>query len=291
VAIGVRTQIQADPPRFVDVIAKKGIYICTGAIASPALLQRSGIGDPALLAPLGIPTVFANVNVGRHLVTHYGPATRIPALFENPPPFALVQCFSDLSGTNLPPSDGLRRLQFLFAPGIDGENLVIDGFNWLLEPEPIGSVGILSTDPNVDPLVTSNFYTAPDLARAVKLLKMWANISLAYTSSMPISPPASFYPVDEYPLGGAPPGDNSRLEAYAKPLAINDITEHFVGTCRMGANAATAVVDGKLDVFGVSGLSVVCNAIQPVITTGNTSWPAYIIGLLKAKIDGASVPF
>jgi choline dehydrogenase-like flavoprotein len=42
-------------------------YLCLGAIYTPALLQRSGIGSSTLLSSLGIPVIVDNPHVGKHL--------------------------------------------------------------------------------------------------------------------------------------------------------------------------------------------------------------------------------
>ena len=52
--------------------AKKKVILCSGAFYDAAILQRSGVGDPALLTPLGIPIVYPNTNVGRHMLNHNG---------------------------------------------------------------------------------------------------------------------------------------------------------------------------------------------------------------------------
>src|SRR5476649_643508 len=51
------------------VRARREVLLCAGAIHSPAVLQRSGIGPAALLKSLGI-TVVADRPVGEHLLDH-----------------------------------------------------------------------------------------------------------------------------------------------------------------------------------------------------------------------------
>lgn len=48
------------------------VILSAGTMASPAILQRSGVGPGALLASLGIPVVADRRGVGRHLLDHLG---------------------------------------------------------------------------------------------------------------------------------------------------------------------------------------------------------------------------
>jgi choline dehydrogenase len=53
---------------------------------------------------------------------------------------------------------------------------------------------------------------------------------------------------------------------------------HQCGTCRMGSDPATSVVDARLRVHGISGLRVADASIFPTISTGNTNAPAIMVG-------------
>jgi choline dehydrogenase len=52
--------------------ACREVVVCAGALGSPQLLQRSGIGPGAVLAKLGVPVVHDLSGVGRNLMDHYG---------------------------------------------------------------------------------------------------------------------------------------------------------------------------------------------------------------------------
>ena len=66
-ANGVRVRVEGGEAQTVR--ARREVLLCAGAIHSPALLQRSGIGPAALLRQLGIATV-ADRPVGEHLLDH-----------------------------------------------------------------------------------------------------------------------------------------------------------------------------------------------------------------------------
>src|SRR3546814_14172507 len=53
-----------------EYVARREIIIAGGALSSPGLLQRSGVGPAALLQKLGIPLVFDAPEVGQSLIEH-----------------------------------------------------------------------------------------------------------------------------------------------------------------------------------------------------------------------------
>ncbi|MCV4861038.1 GMC family oxidoreductase N-terminal domain-containing protein, partial [Escherichia coli] len=50
--------------------ANKEVLLCAGAIASPQILQRSGVGNPELLRQFDIPVVHDLPGVGENLQDH-----------------------------------------------------------------------------------------------------------------------------------------------------------------------------------------------------------------------------
>lgn len=50
--------------------ASQEVIVCTGSVASPQLLELSGIGNPDVLAQAGIQVKVANPNVGENLQDH-----------------------------------------------------------------------------------------------------------------------------------------------------------------------------------------------------------------------------
>lgn len=55
-----------------SVKAKWEVIIAAGSLHTPQLLQVSGIGDPALLSKIGVPTVVDLPAVGQSLHDHIG---------------------------------------------------------------------------------------------------------------------------------------------------------------------------------------------------------------------------
>lgn len=288
----------------IKAYAKKGVRVCAGSINTAAILQRSGIGPAALLADLGITPIKVNENVGQNMQCHYGPVILLAVdLAHLPPaPFGPYCAFSDISGANVGPGTGAREVQWLgfnavaksgipFSGALQNALGITEGepvfiFNaWMLKPAKNGEVSITSTDPTVEAEVQFHFFEDPDdRANAVKIFKMAANIAQAYTTSNPLYPPNADYPA---PFGPAP--DDAALENDAE-WAIS-FTNHASGTCKMGTDDTVGVVDADLNVFGVENLACCDCSVQPEISSGNTSYPAYILGMIKAQIDGATVPW
>src|SRR5262249_2239064 len=59
---------------------------------------------------------------------------------------------------------------------------------------------------------------------------------------------------------------------------------HPCGTCRMGPDPDSAVVDAKLKVHGFEGLRVVDASVFPTIPSANTNAPAMMVGERAAEL-------
>ena len=269
----------------VDVFARKKVILSAGTVGTPVILARSGIGPREELERLGVPIRVVNDNVGTNLQNHYGPATVIPA---SPGSEVFITAFfAGQCSTN----EGCREIQLIMlpgeiAPGVPAVTILAAN----LVPEPSGVIRpSCSLNPR-DIVIDFNFYEeAKDIALTVRILKLIGNISIESSGRLPFFPPPETYPASEYAQHGGQASSDQALIEFA--LANTIVFNHNSGSARMSRTAECGVVDGNLDVHCVEHLGIADNSVVPIINDGNTAYTAYVVGLLKAKIEGAPVPF
>jgi choline dehydrogenase len=255
------------------------VVLAAGALDSPAILLRSGIGPREELAALGIDVTVDAPEVGRNLHDHL----LSPVIFTTRPPVgpptpgvSVTQTHAfwrSRAGLEAPDTQPIN-----FSVPMYDENLPPrsdDGFTLmagLVAPKSRGSLRL--SGPGLDDplLIDLQALADPDdvrvLAASVRQLRrVGARPALA----------RQWRATEEYP---GPDVSDDGLEEYVRRTAIT--YHHQVGTCRMGADE-DAVVDARLRVRGVEGLRVVDASIMPIITTGNTNAPAVMIGEQGAR--------
>lgn len=272
------------------VNARREVILSAGALNSPSLLQRSGIGPGSLLQSLGIPVVRDLPGVGEHLTDHFSirvvararNATTMNELAGVPRLWAQVArwVFKRPSILALSPSlvhffwnsrPGLPRpdLQGVFSPASyrQGYVGVLDRFPgmtcgvWQHRPSSTGFVRVISTDPFASPRVQPNYLSHEDdrrvLVDGVRLAR-----ALLGTRTL------SRYVDGEALPGPAVQSDDEVLD-FIRQFGVSSY--HLNGTAMMGpATNPAAVVDAELRVHGVDRLRVVDASVMPAITSANT---------------------
>jgi len=281
--------------------AENDVIVSAGAIASPALLQRAGIGDPDLLQSLGIVVKHANSHVGAHLQDHIGADAAFhasvpslneellswPARIRTASRYVLTRrgplslsgnhaggfvrsqpsvsepdlqlYFNPMSYTRAPPNTKLMVTPDAF-PGF------LIGFN-PCRPTSRGYVRVRSVNPNDKPLIQAN-YLSTEEDRQLMLQGMRLVRQLAASKAI------SSATLKEMSPGSECDSDDAMLE-HVKQTAWTVF--HPSGTCRMGDDANTSVVDARLRVHGVSGLRVVDASVFPNVPSGNTNAPCIMV--------------
>jgi choline dehydrogenase len=281
--------------------AAREVIVAAGSIASPQLLELSGIGQGPRLKGLGIevrhdlPGVGENLRdhwaprmkwrVGRHGVTFNERARGYGALwhgllymttrkgFLSHPASPMRAFFRTREGLDSP--DAMFTMQpFLSTPNVKlAKESGMTMITHQLRPESKGSVHINAPDPRKHPSIRFNF-----LAERVDRDCVLA--SMRIVRRLVAAPELAWLGAEELAPG---PGVHSDEELLDFVTRTAETTYHPVGTCRMGSDPL-AVVDDQLRVHGIAGLRVADASIMPTLTSGNTNAPSIMIGEKAARM-------
>jgi choline dehydrogenase len=253
--------------------------LCAGTLGSPAILHRSGIGDPSWLEPLGIDVTVPLRGVGRNLQDHW----LVPVILglSRPPTVqpGLPTCQSHLFWRSRPELfvPDLQPIHFstpLPAPWMTAPANGITLMAGLIRPASRGTLRIASPDPAVPPLIDPRALTASEdldaLAAAVTLCR-------AIAAEPPLRD--GWAARELYPASMAATPDT--LRDYIRETVLT--YHHQAGTCTMGSGE-DAVVDPTLRVHGVDGLMIADASVMPTVTTGNTNAPTAMIAEKAADL-------
>lgn len=249
------------------------VILSAGAIGTPVILLRSGIGPAAELAALGITVVQDLPGVGKNLHDHL----LSPVIFTTERPVGPPQPGVSVTQTHLfwRSRDDLAEPDtqpILFSVPMWGElePRGDDGFSLmagLVTPHSRGALTLsgpgLADPPLIDLAALADDRDVASLAASVRQCRrIGARPALA----------EEWGAVEMYP---GPDVADADVEDWVRRTAIT--YHHQVGTCRMGTDAAS-VVDPQLRVHGIPGLRVIDASVIPTVPTGNTNAPAAMIG-------------
>ncbi|HWV08787.1 MAG TPA: choline dehydrogenase [Pseudomonas sp.] len=286
------------------VHARREVLLCAGAIASPQILQRSGVGPGDLLRGLGIDLVHELPGVGANLQDHLEmylqyactqPVSLYPALkLLNQPGIGAQWLFTGhgIGASNQFEAGGFIRtrpefawpnIQFHFLPvaiNYNGSNAVNEhGFQahvGSMRSPSRGRVHLKSRDPRQHPSILFNYMSHEqdwqEFRDGIRLTReIMAQPALDPYRGREISP-------------GAHVQSDAELDAFIREHA--ETAFHPSCSCKMGEDDM-AVVDGQGRVHGVQGLRVVDASIMPEIITGNLNATTIMIAeKIADKIRG-----
>lgn len=275
------------------------VILSAGVMASPAILQRSGIGPGALLSALGVPVIADSPNVGRRLQEHLGMS--VPFRLNGVPgnnrefrglrllanalryyltrtgPLATgpyeVGAFVRARPQSTRPDLQLYGSAFTFKRG-DNPNFPVQLaqvedepgltiYAQMLQLKSQGALAITAADPAAPLDIAPNWLSDPDD-------QDMAVASLRYVRRFAGQAAIAPYLGEEL-LPGADRQSDAELLDYAR--RFSRCGTHAVGVCGMGG-AAEAVCDPDLRVRGVDGVRVIDCAAMPGLVSGNTNGPA-----------------
>ncbi|MDN0081365.1 GMC oxidoreductase, partial [Crenobacter sp. SG2305] len=305
-AIGV-AYLQGDTPR--EARARREVIVSNGAIASPQLLLRSGVGNADELSAMGIDPVIDLKGVGENLQDHLEmylqyectkPVSLYPALKWWNKPAIGIEWYVNGTGTgasNHFEAGGFIRssdefawpnLQYHFIPlamNYDGSNPVQShGFQChvgSMRSPSTGFVKLASRDPRVKPRLLFN-YMAHDVD--------WREFRAGIRITREIIAQQA---MDQFRGREIKPGmmiqSDAEIDEFVRTHAETAL--HPSCTCKMGdASDPEAVVDNQGRVHGLSGLRVVDASIMPRIVTGNLNAPTIMMAEKLADVIRGRAP-
>lgn len=244
--------------------------LSAGALLSPKLLMLSGVGPADHLKAMDVPVVADLPGVGQNLQDH----VHVRVVFRsklNIPNTTLLTGNTLFVKTREGMSAASPDLQLNFTPSVPKPLMSILDFGGpacvflptLVQAFSRGEVTLRSANPQDAPKIDPKYFScSADVDALVKAVKLCRDISKTRAFSA---------------INGGElfPGGKADLAAFVRSQAST--LWHPAGTCKMGQDCA-AVVDPQLRVRGVQGLRVADASVMPVVTSGNTVAPCFMIG-------------
>jgi choline dehydrogenase len=278
-AVGVRV-VGPGGPR--EVRAERFV-VAGGTYGSPAVLLRSGIGDPDELRQVGVEPALALRGVGKNLHDH--PSVRLsfagsPELEAAMTVFAAErwmpeeQTIAKVRSRRYPQAEAGFDLHIYPVGGPDRETA--SRWHWYLKvacmtPRSRGTVTLRAGDPLQQPRIDHRYISDED-----------GHDRAVLREGMRIAREMASQPALKTLLGEEmAPGSSIRHDADLEQW-IDGAIEHYyhpVGTCAMGLDTdPMAVTDARGRVHGLDNVYVADCSIMPVIPRANTNIPAVVVG-------------
>ncbi|CAI3936886.1 choline dehydrogenase [Commensalibacter communis] len=306
-AIGVQ-YIHGNETEMNVVYAKKEVILSAGAIASPQILQRSGVGPKDVLDEFGITPVHVLPGVGQNLQDHLEmylqyectkPISLYPALiWYNQPPIGAEWLLlgKGVGASNQFEAGGFIRssdkfewpnIQYHFLPvaiNYNGSNgIKKHGFQahvGSMRSPSRGRIRLTSLNPHDHPSILFNYMSAE---------QDWEEFRAGIRITREIMHQPA---LDEYRGKEISPGKIAKTDAELDEFVKNhaETAYHPCGSNKMGSDDMS-VVDYEGRVHGVEGLRVADASIMPIIITGNLNATTIMIGeKIADAIRGKKLP-
>jgi choline dehydrogenase len=259
----------------VSLLRADRVVVACGAIGTPGLLLRSGIGPEREVLRLGVSLVQDSPTVGARLLDHPGSAIlflpkRGVADVTHPLIQAMARCTSP--GRQHDFDVQLQPGSFLSLFGL--ELPVVSLMCCIGKPKGHGRIHFPSADPRARPHIESRFLDHPgDRASLVDALERLWEIAR--------QPPIAAIATPIFP-SRAELSRPERIERFLPQITGSGY--HPVGTAPMSAGSIeTGAVDSEGRLRGVSGVIVADASIMPTIPSANTNLATIMIGERAAE--------
>jgi choline dehydrogenase len=277
------------------------VLLCGGAIASPQILQRSGVGAADLLRQLDIPLVLDLPGVGANLQDHMEiyqqyeckqPVSLASALkLHNQPLIGAEWLFlgTGIGASNQFEAGGFIRsddsfawpnIQYHFLPvaiNYDGSNPIkVHSFQahmGSMRSLSRGRIQVKSKNPNEHPSILFNYMSTEQDWREFRA-------GIRITRNIMQQPALAPYLGREISPGSAMQTD-AEIDAFVREHG--ETAYHPSCSCAMGVGEM-AVVDAEGKVHGLQGLRVIDASIMPEIITGNLNAPVIMMAEKLADV-------
>jgi choline dehydrogenase len=288
--------------RDAEFLATREVILATGAIATPKILQLSGIGPAETLRSAGVGVVVDSPNVGARMREHRvfmlqvrlaedlgynrllgteaaeleyrttrrgplaAPSCDIVAFFKTRPELDRPDAQIQIAPFSVLPLEPGAPLQLEREPG-----MLCIGF--ILRPDSEGSIHVTAAHPDAPPDIDANcFATEHDRTTAVEVFRAMRRLFAT-------APLAKRIERETVP-GHAVRADQQIIDA---GLTMGTPGYHAIGTCAMGPNDDD-VVDARLRVRGVRHLRVVDASVLPIMVSGNLNGPVSALAWRAADL-------
>jgi choline dehydrogenase len=272
VANGSVTGVEVETDGVVETVDTSRVVLCGGAVQSPNVLVRSGIGPRDTLERLGVAVVKDAAGVGARLWDHAGsmvvmvPNTGV-ADYDQP----MIQTTLRYTARGSSDVNDMQLEPISFIQRIDDDGPVLCGLAAVIEkPRGHGRLRFDSAAPDAQPVIESEFLTDDwDTERMVEGIEI--GLAMAETKAMREVCQLVVRPQHDVA------SDPDKLRAWVKKRCGSGY--HPSGTVPMGApDDELAVLDQYGRVYGVEGLFVADASIMPTVPRANTNIPTIMIG-------------
>ncbi|HYM15847.1 MAG TPA: GMC family oxidoreductase N-terminal domain-containing protein [Dehalococcoidia bacterium] len=255
----------------IETITAPNVVLACGAIHTPAVLVRSGIGPADVLDRLGVAVTRALDGVGQHLQDHpaIGPTlVPKPGVASWDDPVIQTTLYYTSAGGGDWNDMQIEPLSFMHIPGA-GE-LLLGLAACVFKSYSYGRLEFESADVDAKPRIAMDYLS--DERDYLKLREgLGRAVAVCHTRAVRAVHDGIRRPTD------AELSDEAALEAWIRRNCATGA--HPSCTARMGpADDPTAVVDDLGRVHGVHGLRIADASIMPRVPSANTNIPTIMIG-------------